>query len=172
MLIKIYENIDKDTVLTCDNTYVIIGKIRVMSNIMLTIEDNTNIMIMNGDYINKKEINIGKSCLIFEKGSKLYAERIYIQSCNISFVPVMTADNSGIVFLDSSSKEDIDTKNSIINAKFIFGSCLDNTNKYTVVNHSVIEHFNDIVIDKTNNKLNLKNISAKNFNDDGFDVEF
>ncbi len=178
MLIKIYENFDKDTVLTCDNSYVIMGKIRVMSNIMLTIEDNTNIMILNGNYINKEGINTGKSCLIFEKGSKLYAERIYIQSCNSSFVPIMTADNSGVVFLDSSStenidtKEDINTKNSIINAKFIFGSCLDNTNKYTVVNHSVIEHFNDIVIDKTNNKLNFKNISSKNFNDDGFDVEF
>jgi hypothetical protein len=169
MLIKIYENIDKDTVLTSDNTYVIIGKIRVMSNIILTIEDNTNIMIMNGDFITKEKINTGRSCLIFEKGSKLYAERIYIQSCNISLVSVITTDNDGIVFLDSSSTED---KNSIINAKFIFGSYLDNTNKYTVVNHSVIEHFNDIVIDKANNKLNLKNISTKNFSDDGFDVEF
>ena len=75
MLIKIYENIDKDTLLTCDNTYVIIGKIRVMSNIILTIEDNTNIMIMNGDYTNKEGINTGKSCLIFEKGSKLYASQ-------------------------------------------------------------------------------------------------
>jgi len=172
MLIKIYENIDKDTIFISDNTYVIIGKIRVMSNIMLSIEDNTNIMIMNGNYINKEGINTGKSCLIFEKGSKLFAERIFIQSCNNSFVPIMTADNGGIVFLDSPSTENIDTKNSIINAKFIFGSCLDNTNKYTVVNHAVIEHFNDIVIDKKNNKLNFKNIFSKNFNDDGFDVEF
>ncbi len=43
-----------------------------MSNIILTIEDNTNIMIMNGDYITKDRINTGKSCLIFEKNSKLY----------------------------------------------------------------------------------------------------
>ena len=39
---KIYENI---------------GKIIVMSNIILTIEDNTNIMIMNCDYITKDRIN-------------------------------------------------------------------------------------------------------------------
>lgn len=170
MLIKIYDNIDKDTVLTCDNTYVIIGKIRVLSDIMVTIEDNTNIMIMNGDYITKDEINNSKSCLIFEKGSKLYAERIYVQACNSSLVPVMTADNSGIVFLDSSTTENKDTlnnKNSIINAKFIFGSYVDDSNNY-----SVIEHFNDININKENNKLNLKNIYSKNFNDDSFDVEF
>ena len=43
-----------------------------MSNIILTIEDNTNIMIMNGDYITKDRINTGKSCLIFKKNSKLY----------------------------------------------------------------------------------------------------
>jgi len=167
MLIKIYENIDKDTVLTCDNTYVIIGKIRVISNIILTIEDNTNIMIMNGDYITKEGINTGKSCLIFEKGSKLYAERIYIQTCNSSLVPVMTADNDGIVFLDTLSTEEkihtLNTKNSSITAKFIFGCCLDNNNK-----SSIIDDFNDISIDK----VNLKNLSPRYFRDDGFDVEF
>ena len=159
MLIKIYVNLDKDTVLTCDNTYVIIGKIRVLRDIILTIEDNTNIMIINGDYINKEGINIGKSCLTFEKGSKLYAERIYIQSCNNFFVPIMSADNDGVVFLDSSSIVETDTK-------FIFGTSLDNTNKSSIINH-----FNDISIDN-NNKLNLKNIYTKNFKDDGFDVEF
>jgi hypothetical protein len=169
MLIKIYDNIDKDTVLTSDNTYVIIGKIRVLSNIILSIEDNTNIMIMNGDFITQKGINAGKSCLIFEKGSKLYAEKIYIQSCNNSLVPVIAADNGGIVFLDSSTenKDTLNNKNSIINAKFIFGSYVDDSNNY-----SEIEHFNDIFIDKENNKLNLKNNYSKYFNDDSFDVEF
>jgi hypothetical protein len=169
MLIKIYDNIYKDTVLTSDNTYVIIGKIRVLSNIILSIEDNTNIMIMNGDFITQKGINAGKSCLIFEKGSKLYAEKIYIQSCNNSLVPVIAADNGGIVFLDSSTenKDTLNNKNSIINAKFIFGSYVDDSNNY-----SGIEHFKDIFIDKENNKLNLKNIYSKNFNDDSFDVEF
>ena len=167
MLIKIYENFDKDTVLTCDNTYVIIGKIRVLTDIVLTIEDNTNIMIMNGDFITKEGFNTGKSCLIFEKGSKLYAERIYIQTCNSSLIPVMTADNGGFVFLDSlSTEEKKDTKNSIINAKFIFGVCLDNTNKSSLIND-----FNDISIDKVNNKLNLKNIYSKYVMDEGFDVE-
>ena len=168
MLIKIYENFDKDTVLTGVNTYVIIGKIRVMSNIILTIEDNTNIMIMNGDFITKEGINTGKSCLIFEKGSKLYAERIYIQTCNSSLVSVITTDNDGIVFLNSlpteENKDIINTKNSIINAKFIFGSCIDNTNKSSVIN--------DISIDKVNNKVNLKDIYSNYFMDDGFDVEF
>lgn len=174
MLIKIYENFDTDTVLTCDNTYVIIGKIRVLSDIVLTIEDNTNIMIMNGDFITKEGFNTGKSCLIFEKGSKLYAERIYIQTCNSSLIPVMTADNGGFVFLDSLSTEEkkdtintINTKNSIINAKFIFGVCLDNTNKSSVIND-----INDISIDKANNKFNLKNIYSKYVMDEGFDVEF
>jgi hypothetical protein len=129
---------------------------------------------MNGDFITKEGFNTGKSCLIFEKGSNLYAEKIYIQTCNNSLIPVMTADNGGFVFLDSLSTEEKkdtintkNTKNSIINAKFIFGVCLDNTNKSSLIND-----FNDISIDKVNNKLNLKNIYSKYVMDEGFDVEF
>jgi hypothetical protein len=80
MLIKIYENIDKDTKFTCDNVYIIIGEIRVLPDITLIIEDNVNIFIMNGDFITPEGISTGKSCLIFETGSTLYAERVYFQN--------------------------------------------------------------------------------------------
>ena len=103
MLIKIYKNIDKDTKFICDNVYVIIGEIRVLSDITLIIEDNVNILIMNGDFTTPEGVSTGKSCLIFETGSTLYAERVYLQACNCFLLPAKKADNGGIIFLGSSS---------------------------------------------------------------------
>jgi hypothetical protein len=74
MLIKIYENIDKDTKFTCDNVYIIIGEIRVLPDITLIIEDSVNILIMNGDLTIPEGVSTRKSCLIFETGSTLYSE--------------------------------------------------------------------------------------------------
>jgi len=179
MLIKIYENIDKDTKFTCDNVYIIIGEIRVLPDITLIIEDNVNILIMNGDFITPEGISTGKSCLIFETGSTLYAERVYFQACNSFLVPVWKADNGGVVFLGSSSIAEKDlipmtfsTKRSNFNATLIYASYLGAADKPSLIKDLDIDDYDAIsVIGVNNNEWNIKNIYSEYSGDDGFDIE-
>jgi len=179
MLIKINENIDKDTKFTCDNVYVIHGQIRVLPDVTLIIEDNVNILIMNGDLISPEGVFIGKSCLIFETGSTLYAERVYFQACNSFLVPAWKADNGGVVFLGSSSIAEKDlismtfsTKKSNFNAKLIYTSYLGAMDKPSPIKDLDIDDYDAIsVIGVNNNEWNIKNIYSEYSGDDGFDIE-
>ncbi len=139
MKITITENIDKDTKFFCENSYIIIGEIRVVEGVTLIIEDNTNIYITNGKYSTPIGNKTGKSCLIFETGSTLYAERIYFYACNSLACPIYNADNGGIVFLGSSTIAEKDlvpvtfsTKRSNFNATIIYASYLGAKDKIDV----------------------------------------
>jgi hypothetical protein len=179
MQIKINENIDKDTKFFCENTYIIYGEIRVLEGITLIIEDNTNIYITNGEFTTPTGNKTGKSCLIFETGSTLYAERIYLHACNYFSCPTYKADNGGIVFLGSSTIAEKDfvpvtfsTKRSNFNATLIYASYLGAKDKVHVVKDIDIDDYDAIsVIGVNNNEWNIKDIYSEYSGDDGFDIE-
>jgi len=88
MIIK--KNISCSYTFCKKNTYIILGKIHVLKNVKLTVENGTNIHLVNGPM---------KSSLIFDKGSQLFAKNIYIKACNSkNYKPIKFADNGGICF--------------------------------------------------------------------------
>ena len=180
MKIIITENINKHTKFLCDNTYIIRGEIRVLEGVTLIIEDSTNIFITNGKSTTPKGNKTGKSCLIFETGSTLYAERIYFYACNSFSCPTYKANNGGIVFLGSSSIAEKDlvpvtfsTKKSNFNATLIHASYLGAKDKIHVKNN--IDDYDDYdaisVVGVNNNEWNIKDIYSEYSGDDGFDIE-
>jgi hypothetical protein len=179
MQIKIYENINKDTKFFCENTYVICGEIRVLGGVTLIIEDNTNIFITNGQFTTPKGNKTSKSCLIFETGSTLYAEKIYLHACNSFSYPTYKANNGGIIFLGSSSIAEKDlvpvtfsTKRSNFNATLIYTSYLGAKNKFNKEKDINIDDYDAIsVIGVNNNEWNIKDIYSEYSGDDGFDIE-
>ena len=183
MKIIISENIDEDTKFFYENTYVIRGRIRVLEGVTLIIEDNTKIYITNGNATTPEGNKTGKSCLIFETGSTLYAERIYFQACNKYLSPIYIADNGGIVFLGSSSIAEKDlvpvtfsTKKSNFNATLIYASYLGAKDKVSLKKDNDNENENDdfdaiSVIGVNNNEWNIKDIYSEFSGDDGFDIE-
>ena len=179
MNIIITENIDKDTKFFCENTYIIYGEIRVLEGVTLIIEDDTNILITNGQITTPKGNKTGKSCLIFETGSTLYAERIYLHACNSFSCPTYKANNGGIIFLGSSSIAEKDlvpvtfsTKRSNFNATLIYTSYLGAKDKVNIEKNINIDDYDAIsVIGVNNNEWNIKNIYSEYSGDDGFDVE-
>jgi hypothetical protein len=142
---------------------------------------------MNGDFTTPEGVSTGKSCLIFETGSTLYAERVYFQACNSFLIPAWKADNGGVVFLGSSSIAEKDsipmtfsTKRSNFNATLIYASYLGAADKPSLVKDPVKDSVKDSVIDDydaisvigvNNNEWNIKNIYSEYSGDDGFDVE-
>jgi hypothetical protein len=175
----LFENIDKDTKFFSENIYVIIGEIRVLEGVTLIIEDNTKIYITNGTATTPEGNKTGKSCLIFETGSTLYAERVYFQACNKCLCPIYQADNGGIIFLGSSSIAEKDlvpvtfsTKKSNFNATLIHASYLGAKDIVSVEKDLDIDDFDAIsVIGVNNNEWNIKDIYSEFSGDDGFDIE-
>jgi hypothetical protein len=179
MIIIITENIDKDTKLLCENTYIILGEIRVLEGVTLVVEDNTEIYITNGEFATPVGNKTGKSCLIFETGSTLYAETIYFQACDSYFLQVNEANNGGVVFLGSSTIAEKDlipvtfsTKRSNFNATLIYASYLGAKDIVSVKKDLDIDDYDAIsVIGVNNNEWNIKSIYSEYSGDDGFDVE-
>ena len=77
---KLIEVINKDIkrsrTLKAGKTYVIQGEVRVAKSVKLTVQDKVTILIVNG--VNKKS-SIWRSALIFEQGSSLIAQRMYVK---------------------------------------------------------------------------------------------
>lgn len=97
-IINIYSDIIENTTFYKDNIYIINGEIRVREGVVLIIENNTKIYIKNGYY--PKSI-LKKSVLIFNSGSSLIGEDIYILSCNKNNQPNYVRNNGGVWFLGS-----------------------------------------------------------------------
>jgi len=103
-MIIIRQNISQSRIFHRKNLYIIIGEVRVLSNVTLTIENGTKIYLMNGKM---------RSSLIFNTGSILVAKTFSVQACNDKFKPVKKANNGGLWFLGSSTnaeKDDISVK--------------------------------------------------------------
>ncbi|HWJ73792.1 MAG TPA: hypothetical protein VNX29_11555 [Kaistia sp.] len=75
--------------------YVVRSDVRVAKGATIVAEDGTTILIQNG-IVPSSEIR--HAALIFEQGSALKAERLYIRACDESFRQVKKADNGGIWF--------------------------------------------------------------------------
>lgn len=117
----ISRNIKKSRTLKSGTTYVIHGEVRVGKGVKLTVEDKVTILITNGEH---PKSSICRSALIFDQGSSLIAERMYVKACNSKYKPVKEADNGGIWFLgnfNDASKDGVfvklDRKNPLSNFK-------------------------------------------------------
>ncbi|MGV0954642.1 MAG: hypothetical protein ACOYBQ_09435 [Fluviibacter sp.] len=96
--------------LSADKIYVITEEVRVKKNVKLTVEDGVTILIQNGL---KPKSRTQRAALIFEKGSKLRAQRLYVKACTIDFRQTKIPDNGGLWFLgnfQSAEKDGIHTK--------------------------------------------------------------
>lgn len=100
MIVEIKSNISKNTKFTQNNTYVIIGEIHVLSGITLSIENNTLVLIRNGDFPSSV---IKKSALIFDTGSSLNTGNVYFKAGNDKNIGVAVANNGGIWFVGSAN---------------------------------------------------------------------
>ena len=98
----ISKHIKRSRTLKSGTTYVIHGEVRVATGVKLTIKDKVTILIVNGE-LNKKKSRILRSALIFDQGSTLIAERLYVKACNADYKVVKTANNGGIWFLGNFS---------------------------------------------------------------------
>lgn len=76
-------------------TYVVTSDVRIRPGAKLVVEDGVNILILNGLV---PESPISHAALIFEQGSALEAERLFIRACNDRHRPVKMADNGGVWF--------------------------------------------------------------------------
>ena len=86
------------------------GEVHVKKGVTLKVEDKTTILIVNGEF---PRSSILRSALIFDQGSALVAQRLYVRACNETFKPVKTADNGGIWFLgnfNDASKDGVSVK--------------------------------------------------------------
>lgn len=102
--------IRKNTALSSKKIYIVQGEVRVLKKITLTIQDQTMILLVNGVF---PKSCIKRSALIFEQGSQLKAERVYLKASNANFKPVKLADNGGLWFLGNyadASKDGISIK--------------------------------------------------------------
>ncbi len=75
--------------------YVVRSDVRVRKGATLVVEDGATILIQNG-IVPSSEIR--HAVLVFEQGSALKAERLYIRACDDQFKQVKQADNGGVWF--------------------------------------------------------------------------
>ncbi len=109
---KVNTNIVNNTCWTKNKIYVIENPIRVSSGVILTIEDGVTILLVNKTAVENVsidnpniststtpiELTVTGSCLIFESGSKLIAETIYVNSCDENYTVVESSNNCGLFF--------------------------------------------------------------------------
>ena len=102
--------IRKNTLLSSKKIYVVQGEVRVLKKITLTIQDQNTVLLVNGIF---PKSCIKRSALIFEQGSQLKAERVYLKASNANFKSVKLADNGGLWLLGNyadASKDGISIK--------------------------------------------------------------
>lgn len=109
--IELNNNITNNKTLKKCYIYVITKPIRVSSGVTLTVENGTNIYLLNKPIeeniiippnfdpsTDNNTLIINGSCLIFESGSELKSEDIYVSSCDSNYIPQSINQNCGIFF--------------------------------------------------------------------------
>lgn len=115
--VEIANDITSDTSLSSCFTYVVKKAIKIRTGVTLKIQDNTEILFVNKtasenvtivpkneNSTNPNDISenlfvVTGSSLIFEAGSKLHAENLYINSCNEKYIITSISQNCGLFFL-------------------------------------------------------------------------
>ena len=156
-------NITNSRVFYKKNIYIILGEVRVLKNVELTIENGTTILLVNGPM---------HSSLIFNTGSRLVAEHVYFRACDAAYKLVKIANNGGLWFLGSSSnadKDNITVKYDITPSSFtairIFSAYLGSCDPY----NDDIDAIS--VLGVGSNEWNISSVVSCYSGDDGFDVE-
>lgn len=162
-------NINSSRVFYKKNIYIILGEVRVLENVKLTIENGTNIYIVNGPM---------RSSLIFNTGSSLEAKHVYLRACDLKYNPVKYANNGGLWFLGSSAnaeKDKITVKynvnpssfTAIRIVSFYLGRCDPKSGDGP--NTDDIDAIS--VLGVGSNEWNISSVVSFYSGDDGFDVE-
>jgi hypothetical protein len=102
-ILPIGEDITQDTILSNRHRYVITNEVHVRPGVNLTVEDGTRILIRNGPVATTTDGANTRAGLVFDSGSRLSAETLYLQASDARDQPVQIADNRGVFFLGSSS---------------------------------------------------------------------
>lgn len=162
-------NITSSRVFYKKNIYIILGEVRVLANVKLTIENGTTIYIVNGPM---------RSSLIFNTGSSLDAKHVYFKACDSKYNPVKCANNGGLWFLGSSSnaeKDNINVKYNINPSSFtairIVSSYLGRSDPKGGDGPKTDDIDAISVLGVGSNEWNISSIVSYYSGDDGFDVE-
>jgi len=130
--IEITDNITSNTLLRNCNIYIIKKPIRVCGGVKLSIENNVLILLVNKlpeenilipenfDPTTNLNLILTGSSLIFESGSQLCAENLYINTCNDQYIIQSVNNNCGIYFMGTSTESQyniLDIHSSIRNYK-------------------------------------------------------
>jgi hypothetical protein len=169
-MIIIKSDIDSSRVFYSKNIYVILGEVRVLAKVQLTIENGTNIYIVNGPM---------RSSLIFNTGSILVAKHVYVRACNaINYKPAKCANNGGLWFLGSSAnaeKDKITVKYNVNPSSFtairIISYYLGRCDPKGGDSPSTDDIDAISVLGVGSNEWNISSIVSFYSGDDGFDVE-
>lgn len=103
-------NIAKNITLSNKKKYLITKEIHVRPGVRLSIQDGTEIYILNGPILGA---HLKRAALIFEPGSQLRAEKFTLKAANSNGGAVKQADNGGLWFCgnyQSASKDNISIK--------------------------------------------------------------
>jgi hypothetical protein len=103
-------NIAKNITLSNKKKYLITKEILVRPGVRLSIQDGTEIYILNGPILGA---HLKRAALIFEPGSQLRAEKFTLKAANSNGGAVKQADNGGLWFCgnyQSASKDNISIK--------------------------------------------------------------
>lgn len=113
-------NIAKNITLSNKKKYLITKEIYVRPGVRLSIQDETEIYILNGPILGA---HLKRAALIFESGSQLRAEKFTLKAANSNGSAVKQADNGGLWFCgnyQSASKDNISNKANPRNCKSQF----------------------------------------------------
>ncbi len=106
----INKDITRNMHFSAGRVYAITALVRIRKNVTLKVDDGVTILIQNGF---KEKSPLARSALVFEKGSKLRAQRLYVRACNADLRPTKITDNGGLWFLgnfQSAEKDNICTQ--------------------------------------------------------------
>lgn len=168
--IELNDNITNDKVLKKDYIYVVTKQVRISSGVKLTVEDNTQIYLLNKTLQqniiipdgfdptdnNNNDLFLNASCLIFESGSSLLSKNIHVSSCDENYIPQSINLNGGIFFCGTRAS----TQYNILNVVSRIG-----INQSNFVNESININYGGSLsfLVQNNEDLSYSIVSAPDF---------
>lgn len=158
--------------------YVVRSDVRVRKGATLVVEDGATILIQNG-IVPSSEIR--RAALIFEQGSALKAERLFIRACDADFRQVKKADNGGVWFFGayrSAEKDGLSVKAAPATSASSFSAAM--VAAYYLGHPDPVEEGGDPVIDDDRDGFSLMGVGPQEWDvgevrsfhsgDDGIDL--